>query len=112
MSHNGTRFRSLASTRVLFADRFLHVTDIIELGVPFTDPIADGPTIQTSNTVRRLNTLYKTTLRNVADRCCPGCPPKWRHAVQHPADDPRCAEDGLEGPYTADGLLQPYARLW
>lgn len=25
--------------------------DIIELGVPFTDPIADGPTIQTSNTV-------------------------------------------------------------
>ncbi|KAK1772831.1 tryptophan synthase [Phialemonium atrogriseum] len=25
--------------------------DIIELGVPFTDPIADGPTIQTANTV-------------------------------------------------------------
>ncbi|PFH62410.1 hypothetical protein XA68_13636 [Ophiocordyceps unilateralis] len=25
--------------------------DIVELGVPFTDPIADGPTIQTSNTV-------------------------------------------------------------
>jgi len=25
--------------------------DIIELGNPFTDPIADGPTIQTSNTV-------------------------------------------------------------
>ncbi|KID76622.1 Tryptophan synthase [Metarhizium brunneum] len=26
-------------------------SDIIELGVPFTDPIADGPTIQTANTV-------------------------------------------------------------
>lgn len=25
--------------------------DIIELGVPFTDPIADGPTIQTANTI-------------------------------------------------------------
>ncbi|KAF4584251.1 Tryptophan synthase [Ophiocordyceps camponoti-floridani] len=25
--------------------------DIVEIGVPFTDPIADGPTIQTSNTV-------------------------------------------------------------
>ncbi|KAK5653430.1 hypothetical protein OQA88_8915 [Cercophora sp. LCS_1] len=29
--------------------------DIIELGVPFTDPIADGPTIQTSNTVALKN---------------------------------------------------------
>ncbi|OAA33689.1 Tryptophan synthase, beta chain [Moelleriella libera RCEF 2490] len=26
-------------------------SDIIELGIPFTDPIADGPTIQTANTV-------------------------------------------------------------
>jgi len=25
--------------------------DIIELGVPFSDPIGDGPTIQGSNTV-------------------------------------------------------------
>ena len=26
-------------------------TDIIEVGVPFTDPIADGPTIQTANNI-------------------------------------------------------------
>lgn len=30
--------------------------DIIELGVPFSDPIADGPAIQESNTVRRAGT--------------------------------------------------------
>jgi tryptophan synthase alpha subunit len=30
----------------------LTYTDIIELGMPFTDPIADGPVIQTANTVR------------------------------------------------------------
>lgn len=27
------------------------VIDLIELGLPFTDPIADGPTIQKANTV-------------------------------------------------------------
>ena len=26
--------------------------DIIELGVPFSDPVADGPVIQAANTVR------------------------------------------------------------
>ena len=29
--------------------------DVIELGVPFTDPIADGPTIQKANTVALQN---------------------------------------------------------
>lgn len=29
--------------------------DIIELGTPFTDPIADGPTIQTANTIALKN---------------------------------------------------------
>lgn len=29
----------------------LQNSDLIELGLPFTDPIADGPTIQKSNNV-------------------------------------------------------------
>ncbi|KLU89471.1 hypothetical protein MAPG_08442, partial [Magnaporthiopsis poae ATCC 64411] len=36
--------------------------DVIELGVPFTDPIADGPTIQTANTVALENGVTITTV--------------------------------------------------
>ena len=42
--------------------------DIIELGLPFTDPIADGPTIQKSNTVALANGITVTsTLQFVRD---------------------------------------------
>lgn len=42
--------------------------DIIELGVPFTDPIADGPTIQASNTIALDNGVtLKSTLQMVRD---------------------------------------------
>ncbi|KAI0182626.1 tryptophan synthetase [Xylaria flabelliformis] len=42
--------------------------DVIELGVPFTDPIADGPTIQTSNTVALANGVtIQSTLQMVKD---------------------------------------------
>ncbi|KAL7270594.1 anthranilate synthase / indole-3-glycerol phosphate synthase [Rhizina undulata] len=42
--------------------------DIIELGLPFTDPIADGPTIQKSNTVALKNGVsIESTLQIVRD---------------------------------------------
>ncbi|TPX07824.1 uncharacterized protein E0L32_010511 [Thyridium curvatum] len=42
--------------------------DIIELGVPFTDPIADGPTIQTANTIALENGVtIATTLQMIRD---------------------------------------------
>ncbi|KAI0484046.1 tryptophan synthetase [Xylariaceae sp. FL0804] len=42
--------------------------DVIEMGVPFTDPIADGPTIQTSNTVALGHGVtIKSTLQMVKD---------------------------------------------
>nr|AAO47003.1 tryptophan synthetase [Nodulisporium sp. ATCC74245] len=42
--------------------------DVLELGVPFTDPIADGPTIQTANTVALANGVtIKSTLDMVRE---------------------------------------------
>ncbi|KAJ3567949.1 hypothetical protein NP233_g6028 [Leucocoprinus birnbaumii] len=36
--------------------------DVIELGVPFSDPIADGPTIQKTNTIALKNNIDYTTV--------------------------------------------------
>lgn len=42
------------------------VVDLIELGLPFTDPIADGPTIQKSNTQALKNGItVESTLETV-----------------------------------------------
>lgn len=38
------------------------IVDIIELGIPFTDPIADGPTIQKANTKALENGVTVTTV--------------------------------------------------
>ena len=43
----------LATTRAIAIAAIDAGADVLELGAPFTDPIADGPTIQTANTVRR-----------------------------------------------------------
>ena len=53
---------SLAVTKKLILELDRQGTDIIELGVPFSDPIADGPTIQKASE-RGLKS--KTTLTGV-----------------------------------------------
>ena len=43
-----------------------YIPDLIELGLPFTDPIADGPTIQKSNTQALKNGItVESTLETV-----------------------------------------------
>ncbi|PJC48405.1 MAG: tryptophan synthase subunit alpha, partial [Candidatus Omnitrophica bacterium CG_4_9_14_0_2_um_filter_42_8] len=53
---------SLGVTKKLIFELSASGTDIIELGVPFSDPIADGPTIQKSS---QRGLKSKTTIDSV-----------------------------------------------
>lgn len=49
------------SIRKLITDACSTLLDLIELGLPFTDPIADGPTIQKANTQALKNGVTVTS---------------------------------------------------
>jgi tryptophan synthase len=52
-----------ASSSIPFADSLS--LDLIELGLPFTDPIADGPTIQKANTQALKNGVTVTSTLDI-----------------------------------------------
>ncbi|MGI9571068.1 MAG: tryptophan synthase subunit alpha, partial [Desulfobulbia bacterium] len=43
-------FPNLSDTVTIIKDLEKHGVDMIEIGLPFSDPLADGPTIQASST--------------------------------------------------------------
>ena len=67
---------SLDATGELLAAIDRAGADVIELGVPFSDPLADGPVIQRASE-RALKA--GTTLRRIVERL-----PRWREAVEAP----------------------------
>jgi hypothetical protein len=84
------------------------LADIIELGLPFTDPIADGPTIQKSNTVSI----------SMADRCCidlltvcTASPHQWSHCHLGPPNGSRGTKEGIESSGLVYGRLPPDLEL-
>lgn len=58
-------FPTIAETPDVMLSMEAGGADIIELGTPFTDPIADGPTIQTANTISLKNGTTTTTCLNM-----------------------------------------------
>lgn len=58
-------FPTIAETPDILLSMEAGGADIIELGTPFTDPIADGPTIQTANTQALANGTTTTTCLNI-----------------------------------------------
>ena len=48
-------FPNLADTATIAESLATAGADIIEIGIPYSDPVADGPTIQASNTVALKN---------------------------------------------------------
>lgn len=55
-------FPSLHSTGAIAESLAAAGADIIEIGIPYSDPVADGPTIQASNTVALKNGMRLSTL--------------------------------------------------
>jgi tryptophan synthase alpha chain len=57
-------FPSLTATCTIAEALAKAGADIIEIGIPYSDPVADGPTIQASNTVALKNGMRLSTLIN------------------------------------------------
>jgi tryptophan synthase alpha chain len=55
-------FPTLTATGIIAQSLAQAGADIIEIGIPYSDPVADGPTIQASNTVALKNGMRLSTL--------------------------------------------------
>lgn len=104
-------YPDVASTEALVASVIDAGADMIELGVPFSDPLAEGPTIQHSS---QIALEQEVTLDTCIDMCAslrdryPVVPvtlmgyynPVWAYGLEHFAE--RAVSAGVDGVIVAD----------
>lgn len=111
-------FPSLNDTATIIQDLEKSGVDFIEVGLPFSDPLADGPTIQESSTIALKNGMTSETLfSQLADiRKTVSIPliimgyfnPMLQYGVD--AFCAKCAEVGIDGLIIPDLPLDVYER--
>jgi len=102
-------YPDLETTEALIPELEQAGADLIELGVPFSDPIADGPTIQKASTLsinagatlKKIMALVKRlrTKTRIPILLFSAFNPIWKHGLEKTVTD--CARIGI------DGLLVP-----
>lgn len=87
--------------------------DIIELGIPFSDPQADGPAIQASNNVSFSRGQVNSCLEGLTLHCSATgrtCSKSRRTDV--PLLCEASTRAGIDDSCAVDGILQPHAGIW
>ena len=56
-------FPTLSQSKKVFDEILSHQPDIIEFGLPFSDPMADGPIIQESSKIAKIKNHNKTIIK-------------------------------------------------
>jgi len=111
-------FPSLKNTETIIQDLEKSGVDFIEIGLPFSDPLADGPTIQESSTIALKNGMTTEVLFNQLKdiRKTVSIPliimgyfnPMLQYGVE--AFCAKCAEVGIDGLIIPDLPLDVYER--
>jgi len=92
--------------------------DMVEIGMPYSDPIADGPTIQESNKIALENGITIERIFEQLEKCRPEIPkilmgyfnPVMQYGVEKFCA--RCAQTGVDGLILPDLPVEIYERQY